>query len=126
MRIPNIVQLKESPRNHRKGIPAVSPVIAQTTPKNTAARPENGTSTPYFIGSVARMTKNTPTPIYVAAPVRITYIINGEFGSVSIPKNLAIDSHADKGRNNPAAAVRHKIPVTHKQIFNARILDPFQ
>ena len=65
-------------------------------------------------------------PIDAADTVRIAYIINGESGNVSIPKKPAIDSHADKGRNNPATHSRHKTPAIHKQIFNPRICISFQ
>jgi hypothetical protein len=121
MRTPGTAQLKKSPRNHRVGIPTDNPVITQTTPMKIAANPENGTSTPYFAGFSARIMKNTPVPIYVAAIVRIAYIINGESGNISIPKKPAIDSNADKGKNNPTTDTRHTIPVIHKHIFNARI-----
>jgi hypothetical protein len=126
IRTPNTKQLKESPKNHRMGIPTVSPVIAQTTPINTAAKPENGTITPYFIGFIARIMKNTPMPINVADTVRIAYIINGESGSDSIPKNLAMDSNTEIGKNIPNTASKHRIPVIHRQIFNPRIWDSFQ
>jgi hypothetical protein len=126
MRTPNTRQLKESPRNHAAGIPTDSPVIRHTTAINTATRPENGTITPYFIGFIARIIKNAPMPINVADTVRIAYIINGESGSVSIPKNPAIDSHADNGRNKPTTDSRHPTPAIHKQIFNPRICVSFQ
>ena len=81
MRTPGTAQPKESPRNHKTGIPTTSPVTPQTTPKNTAARPENGTITPYFIGRRAKMTKNTPTATYVADTTRIAYNNSGESGN---------------------------------------------
>jgi hypothetical protein len=46
MRIPNTKQLEESPRNHKLGIFTANPVIAQTTPRATAAKPEKGTIIP--------------------------------------------------------------------------------
>jgi hypothetical protein len=82
MRRPNAKQLKASPRYQIVGIPTIGPDIAQTAPINTAIIPENGTSTPYFMGSRARIMKNTPIPINVADIVRIAYIISGESGSV--------------------------------------------
>ena len=67
-----------------------------------------------------------PMPMNVAATVRIAYIINGASGSFSTPKNLATDSHAEEGANNPTTASRQKIPAIHKQIFNPRICLSFQ
>jgi hypothetical protein len=125
IRTPNTAQLKVSPRNHAAGIPSASPVIKQTTPISIAAIPENGTSTPYFIGFSARIMKNTPIPTDIADTVRVTYITNGESGRVSTPKKPAIDSNADNGRNNPTTDSRHKIPAIHRQIFNERIWDSF-
>ena len=126
MRTPKTRQLKESPRNHQRGIAVNSPAIAQTTPTNTAPTPENGTITPYFIGSRAKITKNTPTAAYVADIRRTAYTNSGESGSDSIPKNLAIDSNTDIGKNIPNTDSRHPTPAIHRQIFNARILYPFQ
>jgi hypothetical protein len=64
--------------NHQKGISDNSPAIAQTTPTNTAARPENGTITPYFTGFRARIIKNIPVAAYVADIRRAAYINSGE------------------------------------------------
>jgi hypothetical protein len=126
MRTPNTRQLRESPRNHQRGISDNGPAIAQTTPTNTAPRPENGTITPYFIGSKAKIIKNTPTAEYVPDIRRTAYMNCGESGSDSIPKNLVMDSHAETGKNIPNTDSRHAKPAIHRQIFNARILYPFQ
>ena len=80
MRIPSTKQLKESPRNHRGGIATASPVIPQTTPTKTAARPVNGINTWYFIGCRAKMVKYPPVATAMAYPTRTTYSTNGEFG----------------------------------------------
>jgi hypothetical protein len=126
MRTPNTTQLKESPRNQRAGIPTTIPVIAQTTPKSTAASPENGTITPYFIGLRARIIKNTPIQTAIADVTRIAYVASGGPERDSIPKSLVNDSNVEIGKNIPNTHGRHKIPVIHRQIFNPRICSSFQ
>ena len=128
MSTPSTKQLKESPRNHRGGIAAASPVIPQTTPKNIAARAVNGINTGYFIGCRAKMIKYTPVGAAVADTKRTTYTNSGESGrlSESVPKNLAMDSHAEIGRNNPNPDSRQPMPAIHRQIFNERIHSSFQ
>jgi hypothetical protein len=108
------------------GIPTAGPVIPQTTPKSTEVIPENGTITPYFIGSSAKIMKNTPMPTYVADITRIAYMAKGEPESDSTPKRLVNDSNVEIGKNIPNTHGRHKIPVIHRQIFNPRIFDSFQ
>ena len=128
MRLPIAKQPKVSPRNHGGDIAAINPVTPQTTPKNIAARPVNGTNAGYFVGFRAKIIKYTPTGTYIADPTRIAYSTNGETGRLndSTPENLTIDSHAEAGRNIPNPLNRHEIPAIHRQIFNARIYIPFR
>ncbi|MBW7989073.1 MAG: hypothetical protein FVQ84_03525 [Planctomycetes bacterium] len=111
---------------HQKGIAVNSPAIAQTTPTNIAPRAENGTIIPYFRGARARIIKNTPTAAYVPDIRRTKYTNSGKSGSNSIPKNLAMDSSHDIGKNISIIDSRHPKPAIHRQIFNARIVPPFQ
>jgi hypothetical protein len=126
MRTPSTKQLKESPRNHLAGIPTASPVIPQTTPKSTEAIPENGINTPYFIGSSARIMKNTPIPTHMADVTRIAYVASGGPEIDSMPKSLVNDSSVEIGKNIPNTHGRHKIPVIHRQIFSPRISNSFR
>ena len=78
--MPNIKHPKESPRNHKPGITAISPFIPQTTPINIEAIPVNGINTGYFIGCSAKMIKYTPIATYVADATRSMYSTSGECG----------------------------------------------
>ena len=83
MRIPSTKQPKESPRNHRTGILTISPVIPQTTPRNTEAKPVNGISTGYFIGFRAKMIKYTPIIAAMAWQTWIIYSNSGASGKTN-------------------------------------------
>ena len=84
--------------------------------------------TGYFIGCRAKMIKYTPIIKDMADTIRTMYSSSGEYGKSndSVPKNLAVGSHAETGRNSPQVLARHKIPAIHRQILNSRIYRSFQ